>query len=177
MHRIEAYVTLGVIFIILISIIYLPFLIFQKKKGKSVIRQISYLGLICALFLIVFATILFIPITFTPDSYVLNLNPFTLIEEGEKRFIVEVIPNILLFIPYGLFIPIVFSKFDRLYKTLSIVLVTTISIEIFQYFIGRSADIVDIISNFIGGLIGYFVYFLLNKTLNRNKYWKEFTNK
>ena len=67
MHRIEAYIRLALIFIIIISILYLPISVILKKKGKSFIRQLSYIGLFCSIFLIIFATILFVPITFHPE--------------------------------------------------------------------------------------------------------------
>lgn len=54
MHRIETYIRLGLIFVV---IIYLPILFKLKKKGISPTRQVSYIGLVCSIFLIVFATI------------------------------------------------------------------------------------------------------------------------
>lgn len=56
MHRIETYIRLGLIFVV---IIYLPILFKLKKKGISPTRQVSYIGLVCSIFLIVFATMLF----------------------------------------------------------------------------------------------------------------------
>ena len=63
MHRIQAHITLAIIFVIGITILYLPIMAKLKRKGKSIIRQCGYLGLFCSLFLIIFATILFVPIT------------------------------------------------------------------------------------------------------------------
>lgn len=105
MQRIDAYVRLAIIFVIVITILYLPILFYLKKKGKNVIRQLSYLGLICSLFLIIFATILYMPIEFPPKRYVLNLVPFNFKDNiyGPYQFINEKIPNIMLFIPLGFF--------------------------------------------------------------------------
>ena len=69
MHRLEAYARLALIFIVALAILYLPVLFFLKRRGKPVSRQISYLGLVCSLFLIAFATIFFTPISFHPVSY------------------------------------------------------------------------------------------------------------
>ena len=52
MHRIEAYIRLGLIFVVIISILYLPILFKLKKKGISPTRQVSYIGLVCSIFLI-----------------------------------------------------------------------------------------------------------------------------
>ena len=45
MHRIEAYTRLAIIFIIIITILYLPILLILKKKRKNIIRQLGKLGL------------------------------------------------------------------------------------------------------------------------------------
>ena len=45
MHRIEAYTRLAIIFIIIITILYLPILLISRKKRKNIIRQLGKLGL------------------------------------------------------------------------------------------------------------------------------------
>lgn len=100
---------------------------------------IGYLGLFCSIFLIVFAIILFVPITFTPEKYNLNLVPFNFTDFNQ--FVVEKLPNIMLFIPLGFFIPVIFKSTRKFYKTVLILFAVTFSIEFFQYLIGRSSDI------------------------------------
>ena len=106
MHRIEAYIRLGLIFVVIISILYLPILFKLKKKEISTTRQVSYIGLVCSIFLIVFATMLFMLISFD-STHTLNIIPFNWNEIGLYQFVVEKIPNILLFIPFGFFVPAV----------------------------------------------------------------------
>lgn len=160
MHRIEAYIRLALLFIIAISILYLPLLVILKKKGKSAIRQISYIGLFCSVFLILFATILFVPITFQPENYILNIKPFNWIGtvNSFEQFVVEKVPNIMLFIPLGFFIPTVLIKKRKFYQVILISFAMTFSVEFFQYFIGRSSDIDDIITNLLGAMIGYAIF-------------------
>lgn len=173
MNRIEAYIRLAIIFIIIISILYLPILVTLKKKGKNVIRQLSYIGLICSVFLIVFATILFVPITFNPKTHILNLIPFNWIGniDNFQQLVVEKIPNVMLFIPLGFFIPIVLESKRKWYKTLFIAFGITFSVEFFQYFIGRSADIDDILTNLLGAIIGYQIFKILHQLLKKRKRW------
>ena len=64
MHRIEAYTRLAIIFIIIITILYLPILLILRKKRKNIIGQLGKLSLFCSIFLIIFATILFVPLGF-----------------------------------------------------------------------------------------------------------------
>ena len=109
MHRIEAYIRLGLIFVVIISILYLPILFKLKKKGISPTSQVSYIGLVCSIFLIVFATMLFMPISFD-STHTLNIIPFNWNEIGLYQFVVEKIPNNLLFIPFGFFVPAVYKS-------------------------------------------------------------------
>lgn len=37
---------------------------------------------------------------------------------------------------------------------------------------GRSADIDDVITNFLGGLIGYILFLAFNKLLKNTNFWK-----
>ena len=173
MHRIEAYFRLAIIFIIIISILYLPILFKLKKKGINSIRQISYIGLGASVFLIIFATILFTPITFEPKTHILNLIPFNLQKIGIEQFLIEKIPNIILFIPLGFFLPAVFKSNRKAYKTILITFALTFGIEFFQYFIGRSSDIDDIITNLLGGIIGFIVFKLLDRFLKKTTFWNK----
>jgi len=161
MHRIEAYATLAIIFIAIISILYLPFMFYLRKKGKSVIRQIGVLLWFCSVFLIGFATIFFVfPIEFNPMLRTFNLIPFDWLNapNSTHQLVTEVIPNILMFIPFGIFTPIAFTKMRKFYKVALVTLLLTVSIETFQYFIGRSADIDDVLANLLGGIIGYGIF-------------------
>jgi len=177
MHRIEAYVTLAIIEIIIISILYLPILFLIKKKGIKVIRQISYILMFWSIFTIIDATIFFVlPITFKPERYILNLIPFSWITRinNMQYFITELLPNIMMFIPLGFFIPIVFERMRKLWKTVLTVAILTFSVEIFQYFIGRSSDIDDVIANILGGIIGYGIFIIFNYVLKNKKWWNKF---
>lgn len=176
MNRIEAYARLAIIFIVIISILYLPIFFILKKKGKSFARQLSYVGIVCSFFLIIFATILFVPINFHPEKYILNLNPLSWTQNAYsmQQFIVEKIPNIILFIPLGFFIPAVFENKRKFLKTILICFIMTFSVEFIQFFIGRSSDIVDIITNLLGGMLGYGIFKILNRLLKENKIWKKF---
>lgn len=179
MHRLEAYIRLAIIFIVIINIIYLPVLIRLKRKGKSVLRQLSYIGLFCSVFLIIFATILFVPITFQPETHSLNLRPFNWIGNVDsfEQLVVEKVPNIILFIPFGMFLPMVWKSKRKLYQTVLVSFGLTFSIEFFQYFIGRSSDIDDVLTNLLGAIIGYGIFKVLNYFERNKKWWKELLKK
>ena len=70
----------------------------------------------------------------------------------------------LLLLPFGLLLPMLWEKFENIRNTLLISFIFSFSIEILQllsYYIGnrgRSFDIDDIILNTFGAWIGYMFY-------------------
>lgn len=93
-----------------------------------------------------------------------NLAPFTEIfryKIGSNAFYINVVGNIVLFIPFGYFI----SSYIKPKKILPILLVSAISsatVEFVQLCIGRSFDVDDIILNTLGAIIGFLLYVALN---------------
>ena len=69
--------------------------------------------------------------------------------------------NIVLFIPFGFFIPLLWQKFRSIGAMLMISLCIPLFIEGTQYFIGRSSDIDDVLLNALAILFGYGVYLLV----------------
>lgn len=65
--------------------------------------------------------------------------------------------NVLLFVPFGLFLPILWSKFRNIKDTILMGLLTSCIIEISQIFTFRTTDINDLITNTVGTIIGYYV--------------------
>ncbi len=134
------------------------------------------LGL-CVASLLYLTIFFFYPnITFHPAQYHLNLHPFIWVTEcytaGPRVMAAQLLLNIAMFLPYGLLLPVAAHKLRRPAATACIVLMTTVGIETFQYFIGRSADIDDVIMNFLGGLLGYGCYVLLNRYLSTEAWWQ-----
>ena len=108
-----------------------------------------------------------------------NLVPFkTILQYAEGRTSAlrdsafsNIFGNIILFIPCGLYIQVL-KKDKALGKSLLIVLVAPIVVEVIQFVFGLGAcDIDDVLLNFCGGAIGILVYKLLRmfKTEQRAK--------
>ena len=81
-----------------------------------------------------------------------------------KRTMIYMIPdfanaclNVLLFIPFGFFLPTLWEKFRNVKSTIVAGLLTTLFIEISQLFTGRATDIDDVITNILGTIIGYYI--------------------
>ncbi|GMK41420.1 membrane protein, VanZ family [Paenibacillus sp. CCS19] len=107
----------------------------------------------------------------------INLIPFRSISEflsgssaNLARFAFgNVVGNILIFIPIGVYLSVLKSN-KRVLTNLSMILVMTLLVEIIQGLAGiGTADIDDILLNSLGGWIGILVYKLLLFTLREEK--------
>ncbi|MDD3048438.1 MAG: VanZ family protein [Bacilli bacterium] len=146
------------IFTVVLVSVRLAYLIGNKQK------IIIYKELLTLIF-VIYVLILFYVVTFQDESYgTTNLIPFKEMlryDVGSKLFFKNIIGNIVLFIPFGIFV----SYFIHNRKFLPIFflsLVSSLSIELTQSKIGRVFDIDDIMLNVMGGILGYFIYLLLD---------------
>ncbi len=85
---------------------------------------------------------------------------------GSRLFIKNVIGNMFLFLPYGLFTSL-YLKNEKPYLTLFLTLLTSCAIETVQLIIGRVFDIDDIILNVLGGFLGYLIYYVIKRIWNK----------
>ena len=97
-----------------------------------------------------------------------NLMPFREIlryDVGTKTFYKQVFGNILLFITIGYFATS-YCKIKGLGTITLVSLLSSITIEVTQHYIGRTFDIDDIILNVVGGIVGILIYTALNAMRN-----------
>lgn len=95
----------------------------------------------------------------------INIIPFAEIlryKISSHLFLLNVIGNILLFVPFG-FIISSYVKPNKFYLPVLISFLVSITIEFVQLNIGRSFDVDDIILNTIGATFGYLIYKIINK--------------
>ena len=105
---------------------------------------------------------------FNGDSHI----SFSLFEEGLSM---ATLLNVILFVPFGFFSPIVFNKLQKkkIYGIL-IGIIFSIVIESLQTFTGRFVQLDDMLMNTLGTFIGYELWFLLStvKLKQKNIYVK-----
>lgn len=134
-----------------------------KNKKKFVLYKEIFL-----LLFLIYILCLFQIVTFEDQSLYIsgnNLVPFKEIlryEFGSRLFIKNVIGNVVLFIPYGIFASL-FTKIEKLFHALVLVFFASVTVETTQLLIGRVFDIDDIILNVIGGAIGFIIYSIIDK--------------
>lgn len=153
------------------------FIIAYKCKWNSVKK----LGIVLLAMYTAFAVgVLFFPIEVihfgTNQNYLpINYVPFKSIYQVIRNMsfgtcLKEIFGNIIIFIPLGFLIPIVFEKFRNKKRLFLFVLVASCSVEIMQGLIdiitkipNRIVDIDDVLLNVIGGMAGYLFYFFASK--------------
>ncbi len=142
------------IFTVILVLVRLAYLFINKKKF------VFYREFIMLCF-IIYILLLYYIVTFQDNNYgTNNFVPFREIfryHYTSRLFIKNVLGNIILFIPFGIFVTR-FIKTKKIFPTVVISFLVSCSIEFAQMRIGRTADIDDVILNTFGGLIGALIY-------------------
>ena len=148
---------------VIISSLRIAYLI---KGGKKICIHRELLSLIFVIYILC----LYHVVTFQDVNYgTNNFVPFREIFRysiGSAKFIKNIVGNILLFIPFGFFSSY-YLKNKKMLTTLILTLITSSTIEIVQYYIGRVFDIDDIILNVLGGIVGFLLYIGFDAIKNR----------
>lgn len=106
------------------------------------------------------------------DTYHYNLKPFTEIkrytchvrEIGWFGVSLNLIGNVVCFMPLGFVLPILFSRKWGLFQIVSVSCFTSGLIELLQLITKLgSCDVDDIIMNTLGGLLGYILFLICNR--------------
>lgn len=93
----------------------------------------------------------------------LGVNPYVMQEDIISVSVLYFASNICLFIPLGIFIPLVWPRINNAKAVVCIGIGISLLKEIIQFFVGRSTDIDDLLLNTLGVVIGYFLYKLFGK--------------
>ena len=81
---------------------------------------------------------------------------------------IDTILNVFLFVPLGLFLPLLYDEFDKAGKVLLAGFLISVSVEIIQMFGCGATDIKDLITNTIGACVGYGVFKVLESLFPKN---------
>lgn len=149
---------------VLIIIYYFKFYKKWKAKGKDIllINTTMYIYLSFVLYFTLMPIIISLPFIFNHPYTSMNLVPFIDVTSGRGDFIRQIVLNVIMTIPFGFLFPIV-KKNSNLIKTILCTFLLSLSIEMLQPLINgfRSSDITDLITNVLGGIIGYIMYLIL----------------
>lgn len=169
---------LPVMIIIGVEFLLIAFYYFFYNKKEPSVRKRNHVKklMLGALFIgyIVFVCELTIIGRGSSHFLQMNLQPFSGYIDAWKKYslrdLQNCIFNILMFVPLGVFLPLLFPKF-KLFKWLFLVVVSaTLSIETYQTLTGAGIfELDDLINNSIGGIIGYQLYRLMASIVQHKK--------
>lgn len=148
---------------------FVTLILFHRIYGKNRVKRST----VHLLFIIIFAVYICAVFYFTgtgtlydlllrglkisPEQF--NLLPFM----DDDIDIIAYLQNILLFIPLGLFLPVLWKKFRKIGYTIMTGFSFSLLIETSQLLNNRRTDIDDLILNTLGTVIGFFVSLLFCK--------------
>lgn len=88
----------------------------------------------------------------------MNLVPFIDVTLGRGDFFRQVGLNVVMTLPFGFLFPLTQGKKAKIGLTVFSCFLMSLGIELLQPFFDRSSDITDLITNVIGGVLGYGLY-------------------
>lgn len=158
-------------FLVLILIYFLVFYKKWKVRGKSVIfiNTIMYIYISFVLFFTLMPILTSLLFIFNHPYKFMNLEPFVDVINGNGDFFRQILLNVIMMIPFGFLLPLVSWRDIKLKKVILYTFLFSLCIELFQPLINgiRSSDITDIITNVVGGIIGYLIYLVFKPFVNK----------
>ena len=145
----------------LASLLLIPYLLHQGKKHNTVALTTAQ-HILFAVYLSTVYAVAGLPsvlyIRYRPN---VNLVPFLYMFSDHTTSLL----NVLLFIPLGFFLPVLWEHFRKLHRTVLWGLLISCCIEFLQIFTYRATDINDLITNTCGTVLGYFTSMLVLKLM------------
>lgn len=131
-----------------------------KSKGKDVllVNTLMYIYLSFVLYFTLMPVITHIPFVLNHRYKSMNLVPFIDISMGRGDFLRQVVLNIIMTMPFGFLFPLTQNGTAKFSRTILFCFLMSFGIELLQPFFNRSSDITDLITNAIGGMLGYGFY-------------------
>ena len=98
----------------------------------------------------------------------MNFNAFDDVFNSRGDFIRQVVLNVIMMIPFGFLLPITNKKIN-FKKIILYTFLFSLCIELLQPLINgvRSADVTDLITNTLGGIIGYIFYMIFKPVITK----------
>lgn len=131
-------------------------LLYHKNRIRSIKTTVAYI-LFCAYLSGIYAVVGLPNLSYIRFDPNLHLIPF----QGMLPDVTATVLNILLFVPLGVFLPLLWPSLRHLRQTLLWGSGLSLTIELLQMFSGRATDVNDLITNTTGTLAGFCLGLLL----------------
>lgn len=140
------------------AVILLPVIVtFQITLWKPVSLRRKIWMIILGLYLAAVFSVVGIPnIKYIGIEPQFNLIPIVDIVNAPFGYMKNTVLNILLFLPLGFLLPVIWKEFWNLKRTAVFGFVLSLAIELSQIFTYRLTDVDDLITNTFGAILGYY---------------------
>lgn len=156
-------------FIVLLILYAVVFLNKWREKGVAqlAVNTLMYAYVSLVLFVTLMPIVASLPFIFNHPYTPMNMIPFDDYFSGRGDTVRQIILNVIMMMPFGFLLPLV--KKQNLLSCLFWTFLFSLGIELTQPLINgfRAADITDLITNTIGGLLGYFLYLAFKPLTNK----------
>lgn len=132
----------------------LNYTVFRRDLCKSFLYMLFCLYLCCVFILVGIPNVLY----FRPDIN-WNLIPFRGMIADFKNSIL----NIVLFVPLGFVLPVLWQRFRKLQSTVFFGFSFSLTIELLQMLTYRATDVNDLITNTLGAIFGFLLAKIFTK--------------
>ena len=133
-----------------------------RRRGCDVllVNTLLYVYLSFVLFFTLMPVITSLPFVLNHSYIPMNLVPFIDVAAGRGDFIRQVVLNVIMTMPFGFLFPLAGKRKAKFGRTVFFCFLMTLGIELLQPLISgtRSSDITDLITNVVGGVLGYGLY-------------------
>ena len=152
-----------VISIIIAVLLRVTDIVVNKKEfvfHEELLKLCFIIYILCLFYVVTFQDVGWSSHNFIPFKEILRY------DFGSSMFYKNIFGNMLLFLPFGLFISKYLKLNDKI-VVLLIAFITSLSIEVIQFLIGRVFDVDDIILNVVGCFLGFYVYKIFKKSVDK----------
>lgn len=180
MFRINDLLLLAAAFSLSITIVLIVDVL--RHRREKLLRDLLKVLFFCNLAAVAYLTLLPSP---DPKTYAVYLVPFSTISsyfchaiDGTlplRTVLYNVVGNVLLLLPTGLLLPIIWPAFRKFWKCLLVCALCSVGIEALQFvltvtgLISRTTDIDDLILNTLGAASGYGIFCLGRRLLTQRQ--------
>lgn len=154
------------IFIDFAVLVLLYIFIFFKRwrpqgRDRLFVNTLMYAYISLVLYFTMMPVVTSIPFILNHPYNPMNLVPFIDVSMGRGDFSRQVMLNVIMTLPFGFLCPLTQTRRAKFGRTVFFCFLMSLGIELLQPFFDRSSDITDLITNVIGGALGYGLYAIL----------------
>lgn len=141
-----------------------------KRAGRDVlfINTLMFVYLSFVLYFTLMPVITSLPFIFNHPYRFMNMMPFVDVLSGRGDFFRQVLLNVIMTVPFGFLHPMTRKPAAGFGRTVLLCFLMSLGIELLQPLLNgfRSSDVTDIITNTMGGMIGYGLFIIFRPVIS-----------